>query len=210
MRYCIISIATVFFYILFASRLCFGMIKGEIYNLEAQNIVNTADLILKAEHAYFQNSGGFTDITGLESSSPAYLSPMQVYNFNGETCINKILFRNIMNICVNLQKEMLEVYIPSNLFYSDAVSREISKGITGKTGQVSYIDGLWVIAFNLDGNPPSFASNPGSAPPISSTLTSPDANGGMNYTDTAGTQTSLLGKGIQAIIGFFTSIISLF
>ena len=190
------------------------MPKGQIYNTEAQNIVNTADLLIKAEHAYFQNYGTFTDIAGLENNKPAYLSPIKIYNFQGDMCFEKLLFKSTANICINLQSEMLEVYIPSNLADEDIVAKEISMGITGKTGQVSDINGLGAVTFSLNDNPTSFRSssnsNPAGSSSVSSVNVSPNANGGINYTNTVGTQTNLLTKVTQTITNFFASVISLF
>ena len=215
MKYCIIlvgiagiaGIALIYPFIF--PTLCFGLSKGQIYNLEAQNIVNTADLIIKAEHAYFLNYGRFAEITSLEQNSPAYLSPIPVYSFNNEGCVKKILFKTNTYTCVNLQGGMLEVLMPDDFAYSDIAVREISKGITGKTEQVSESNGLADISFNLKQNPPSFASNPDNASPVSSTLTSLDANGGTSYINIEN-QSSLINRAIQAVVNFFTAALSLF
>ena len=212
MKHCIILAGVVgitLFYTLIFSKLCFGLSKGQIYNLEAQNVVNTADLVIKAEHAYFSNYGRFAGIAGLEQSSPAYLSPIPVYGFNNEGCVKKILFKTNIYICVNLQGGTLNVLMPDDFTYSDIAVREISKGITGKTEQISSDDGLADISFNLKLNPPSFASNPDSASPVSSTLTSPDANGGTNYTNTEN-QGGSINRAIEAVVSFFTAVLSLF
>ena len=212
MKHCIILAGVVgitLFYTLIFSKLCFGLSKGQIYNLEAQNVVNTADLVIKAEHAYFSNYGMFADIAGLEQSSPAYLSPIPVYSFNNEGCVKKILFKINIYICVNLQGGTLNVLMPDDFTYSDIAVREISKGITGKTEQISSDDGLADISFNLKLNPPSFASNPDSASPVSSTLTSPDANGGTSYINTEN-QNGLINRAVQAVVRFFTAALSLF
>ena len=209
MKYYVASIAIILFYASMFPKLCLGMSEGQIYNLEAQNIVNTADLVIKAEHAYFLNYGRFADIAGLEQSSPAYLSPIPVYGFNNEGCVKKILFKTNIYICVNLQGGMLEIFMPDDFAYSDIAVREISKGITGKTGQISYGGGLADISFDLKLNPPSFASNPDSASPVSSTLTSPDANGGTSYINT-GNQSGLINRAVQAVVSFFAAVLSLF
>jgi hypothetical protein len=215
--YCAILNILLIFYIFLTPKLSLGMPdiqKGQIYNTEAQNIVNTADLLIKAEHAYFQNYGTFTDIDGLENNNPAYLSPIKIYNFQGDTCLEKLLFKSTANICINLQSEALEIYIPSNLADEDIVAKEISIGITGKTGQVSDINGLGAVTFGLNDNPASFNSssnnNPAGYSSVSSVSVSPNANGGINYTNTVRTQTNLLTKVTQAITNFFASVVSLF
>jgi len=216
--YIILNIMFVF-YLLLLPKFSFGMSgmpKGQIYNMEAQNIVNITDLLIKAEHAYFQNTGTFTDITSLENNKPAYLSPMKVYNFQGDSCLEKLLFKSTTNICINLQNESIEIYIPLNLANEDIVAKEISKGITGKTGQVSDINGLGVVTFSLNDAAPSFHSasasnsNTGASSPVSSVNVSPNANGGINYTNTVGTQSNLLTKVTQTITNFFASVLSLF
>ncbi len=214
--YIILNIMLIFCILLFP-KFSFGMSgmqKGQIYNMEAQNIVNTSDLLIKAEHAYFQNTGNFTDITGLENNSPAYLSPMKVYNFQGDTCLEKLLFKSTVNICINLQNESIEIYIPLNLANEDIVAKEISKGITGMDGQVSDINGLGAVIFSLNAAAPflhsSSNSNAGRSSSVSSVNVSPNANGGINYTNTVGTQTDLLTKVTQAITNFFASVVSLF
>ncbi len=215
--YCLILNIMLIFCILLFPKFSFCMPvmqKGQIYNMEAQNIVNTSDLLIKAEHAYFQNTGNFTDITGLENNSPAYLSPMKVYNFQGDTCLKKLLFKSTVNICINLQNESIEIYIPLNLANEDIVAKEISRGITGKTGQVSDINGLGAVTFSLNAAEPSLRSSNSSDAsvysPVSSVNVSPNANGGVNYTNTVGTQADLLTKVMQAITNFFASVVSLF
>ena len=211
--YCVIFIGIIIFYTVYA-KVSSGMPNGQIYNMEAQNIVNTTDLIIKAERAYFENSGTFTDINGLEYNSAAYLSPMKIYNFQGDSCIRKVLLKSIANICINLQKEMLEIYIPLNLSNEDIVTKEISIGVTGKAGQVSDINGFGVLYFNLNDNlSSSFTSsnsNSGTVSSAGSISASPDANGGIDYTNTSETTANILNKAIQAITGFLTFIISLF
>ncbi len=214
--YLILNIMLIFYIFLFP-KFSFGMSdmpKGQIYNTEAQNIVNTADLLIKAEHVYFQNYGTFTDIAGLENNKPAYLSPIKIYNFQGDTCLEKLLFKSTANICINLKSELLEIYIPLNLANEDIVAKEISRGITGKTGQVSDINGLGAVTFNLSDAPPSFSSSLNSNTvgysSFSSINVSPNANGGINYTNTVGTQADLLTKVTQAITDFFASVVSLF
>ena len=210
MKYCVVLIAIILIYasILF-QKLCFGMSEGQICNIEAQNIVNTSDLVIKAEHAYFRNYGTFAGLTSLERSNPAYLSPIPVYGFNNEGCIEKMLFKTNVNICVNLQGGMLEVFMPDDFAYSDLAVREISKGITGKTGQISYEGGLADISFSLKRNPPSFASNMDGSSPAGSTLTSPDANGGTDYANTEN-QGDPINRAIEAVAGFFAAVLSLF
>jgi len=191
---------------------CLGVSEGQICNIEAQNIVNTSDLLIKAEHAYFQNNGMFAGLRTLEQSNPAYLSPIPVVGFNNEGCIEKILSKKIVYICINLQGGMLDVFIPENIAYSDLAFREISKGITGKTGQISYAEGLADISFSLKSNPPSFASdtsNPDGSSPLSSTLTSPNPNGGTDYVNTVN-QNSPINRAIDAVAGFFAAVFNLF
>ena len=108
-----------------------------------------------------------------------------------------------------MQGGTLNVLMPDDFTYSDIAVREISKGITGKTEQISSDDGLADISFNLKLNPPSFASNPDSASPVSSTLTSPDANGGTSYINTEN-QNGLINRAVQAVVRFFTAALSLF
>ncbi|MGC8553918.1 MAG: hypothetical protein ACP5NA_00260 [Candidatus Acidulodesulfobacterium sp.] len=215
--YCTILNILLIFYIFLTPKLSLcmpDMQKGQIYNTEAQNIVNTADLLIKAEHAYFQNTGTFTDISGLENNNPAYLSPIKIYNFQGDTCLEKLLFKSTANICINLQNELLEIYIPLNLADEDIVAKEISIGITGKAGQISDINGLGAVTFALNNNPAFFNSssnsNPAGSSSVSSVNVSPNANGGLNYTNVAVTQDNLLTKVTQAITNFFASVVSLF
>ena len=209
MKYYIILIGIVLIYSSMFSKSCLGLSSGQIYNIEAQNIVNTADLVIKAEHAYFRNSGRFADIISLEQANPAYLSPIPVYSFNNEGCVKKILFKTNIYICINLQGGMLEVFMPEDFAYSDIAVREISKGITGKMGQISYYNGSVDISFNLNRNPPSFASNPNTKPSVSSTLTSPNANGGISYANT-GNQSGLINRAIHAVVSFFSALLSFF
>ncbi|MHB1661651.1 MAG: hypothetical protein ACYCSQ_03150 [bacterium] len=190
-------------------KLCYGFGGGRIYNIEAQNIVNTADLIIKAEHAHLQNSGDFTGLLNLEQSNPPYLSPMAVYNYNNDECVRKILFENNIYICVDLKSDTLNVIMPYNFAYSDIAALEISKGITGKTEQISHYNGLSYIFFDLKNNPPSFASNPDASSVAPSALSSPNANGGTSYVNT-GNNSNFIGKAMQAVIGFFTAVLSLF
>ncbi|MCL4321740.1 MAG: hypothetical protein M0016_01865 [Deltaproteobacteria bacterium] len=208
-KYYRISIVIVLIYLSAFPKLCYGLSSGQIYDKEAQNIVNTADLVIKAEHAHLQNTGGFTGLINLEQNSPPYLSPMAVYAYNNDECVKKILFLNNIYICVSLQNDTLNVFMPGNFASFNIVVQEISKGITGEAGQISYYNGLADISFNLNNSPPSFASNPDTASTDGSALVSPDANGGMSYVNTEN-KSSFINKAMQAVIGFFTAILNLF
>ena len=209
MKYFVALIAIILIYASIFQKLCLGMSEGQICNIEAQNIVNTSDLVIKAEHAYFRDYGTFAGLRALERSNPPYLSPIPIYGFNNEGCIEKMLFKTNVYICVNLQGGMLEVFMPDDFAYSDLAVREISKGITGKTGQISYEGGLADISFSLKRNPPSFASDTYGSSPVSSALTSPDANGGTDYANTEN-QSSPTNRAIEAVAGFFAAVLSLF
>jgi hypothetical protein len=134
---------------------------------------------------------------------------MAVYNYNSDECVRKILFENNIYICIDLQSDTLNVLMPYNFAYSDIAALEISKGITGKTEQISHYNGLSYIFFDLKNNPPSFASNPDTASADTSVLSSPNANGGTSYVNT-GDDSNFISKAIQAVIGFFTAVLSLF
>jgi hypothetical protein len=194
------------------SKASYGFSKGDVYNMEAQNIVNTADLIIKAEHAYSANDGGFTGLLNLEQTNPPYLGPIPIYNYDGDGCVIKILAGNNVYICVDIQSYTLNILMPGNLVYSNIVSLEISKGITGKTGQISNYGSMADIAFNLVNNPPSFSSDSSNPEAVSSkvsVLTSPDANGGISYINTENGN-DFISKAVQAVIGYFAAALSFF
>lgn len=209
MKIILLNILTVICILVLPKSSC-GFSNGRMYNIEAQNIVNTADLIMKAEHAHLLNTGYFTGLLNLEQSNPPYLSPMAVFNYNNEECVRKILFKNNIYICVDAQNIKLNVFIPYNFAYSDIVTLEISKGITGKTDQISHNNGLYYISFDLKNNPPSFASNPDTASADASALSSPNSNGGKSYINTDNNNINFISKAIQVVIGFFTTVLSLF
>ena len=212
MGYRYVIVVTVFLPLLLFypfSKSSYGFNKGQIYNKEAQNIVNTADLIIKAERAYSQNIGDFADLSNLEHGNPPYLSPLEIYGYGSEECVKKMLLQSYVYICASAQTAELNVFMPNNFTSFNMVVQEISKGITGEAGKISYYNGLADISFNLKRNPPSFASNPNGASPISSTLTSPDANDGTSYVNTEN-QSGLINRTIQAVVSFFTAVLSLF
>ncbi len=113
-----------------------------------------------------------------------------------------------------MQSKLLEIFIPLNLSNEDLIAKEISMGITGKTRQVSDINGLGAITFSLNAGLPFSVSYSDShktgVSSVSSVNTSPNANGGINYTNTVYAQTNLLTKITQAITNFFASVVSLF
>lgn len=192
------------------SKLSYALNKGEFYNKEAQNIVNTADLVIKAEHSYLQNTGEFTGLLNLEGENPPYLSSMAVYSYNGNECAQKILMQSNVYICVNPQAAELNVFMPAYFASLNMVAQEISKGITGKTGQISNNDGLTDISFNLNNRPPSFDSNPDAMSPVSSITTSPNANGGTTYINIKNGNGNIIAQAIAIIANFFASALSLF
>ncbi|MFW0884564.1 hypothetical protein ACMCNP_05905 [Candidatus Acidulodesulfobacterium sp. H_13] len=189
---------------------CYGLNEGKIYNRQAQNIVNTADLIIKAEHARLFDKGSFADLDDLERERPPYLSPMAIYDRNGEGCIKKKLFKNSVYICIELRnkKNELNIFIPKYSASSDIVSREISKGITGAVGQIVYSSDAARVSFALNKYGMSHAD---SAVTVSSTLMSPNVNGGISYADAdIDVKSSLLSKIVKTTVGFLTSILTLF
>lgn len=190
------------------SKSCYGFSEGKIYNRQAQNIVNTADLIIKAEHAHLLNKGSFAGLADLEREKPPYLSPMAVYDHNGEECIKKKLFKNSVYICIGLKnkKNELNVFMPKYSASSDIVSREISKGITGATGQIVYGSDSAEVSFVLDKYGMSHAD---STAAVGSTLMSSNVNGGISYAD-ADVKSSLLSKIVKMTVGVLTSILTLF
>ena len=198
------------------SKSSYGFSAGQVYNKEAQNIVNTADLIIKAEPAYLQNTGGFADLSDLEHGSPPYLSLLEIYGYGGEECVKKMLLQSYVYICVSPQTAELNVFMPNDFASLDAAAREVSKGITGRAGQISRYNGLADISFNLNNNPPSFASNPlpgetgaNTVSSAGSIVASPNANGGTSYINT-GRGTNIINRLASAVTGFFAAVLSLF
>jgi len=189
-------------------KLCYGLSEGKIYNKQAQNIVDTADLIVKAEHAHLFDKGSFADLADLEREKPPYLSPMAIYVRNGEECIKKKLFENSVYICIELKnkKNELNIFMPKYSASSDIVSREISEGITGTAGQIVYGSDAAKVSFALN---KYGMSHTDSAVTVNSTLTSPNVNGGISYVN-ADVKSSLLSKIIKTTVGFLTSILTLF
>ncbi len=211
MRYFLFTIILLLVFSFLFSKLSYALNKGEIYNKEAQNIVNTSDLIIKAEHAYSQNIGGFTGLSNLEREDPPYLSPLTIYDYNNDECAKKILLRSYVYICISPQTAELNVFIANNIASFNMVVQEISKGITGDAGQISYYNGLANISFNLNNDPPSFASNPNKASKVSSIVTSPNANGGTSYMNVGnGSDNNIITHMISVVAGFFASVLSLF
>lgn len=205
MRNFILAVTFLMFSLFSFSEFSYAFSKGKIYNKEAQNIVNTAGLIIKAEHSYLQNAGGFAGLLNLEWGNPPYLSPMAVYNYNGLECVRKILIQSNIYICVDPQGAELNVFIPADFASLNLVAQEISKGITGQSGQVEGDSGLTYITFNLNGSPPSFVLNPDTMPTIGSITTSPNANGGTTYIN-INRDGNIIGQVIAIIAGFFASI----
>jgi hypothetical protein len=199
------------------SKSSYGFNKGQVYNKEAQNIVNTADLIIKAERAYSQNTGEFADLSNLEHGNPPYLSPLGIYGYGSEECVKKMLLQSYVYICASAQTAELNVFMPNNFASSNMVVQEISKGITGEAGQISCYNGLADISFNLADNTPSFASNlqnsgahSNAAPPVVSIVASPNANGGTSYINTGRGRNNIINQIISAVTGFFAAVSSLF
>lgn len=211
MRYFLFTIISLLVFSFPFSKLSYALNKGEIYNKEAQNIVNTSDLIIKAEHAYSQNIGGFTSLSNLEQGHPPYLSPLAIYDYNNDECVRKMLLRGYVYICISPQTAELNVFMPNNIASFNMVVQEISKGITGEAGQISYYNGLADIAFNLNNNSPSFASNPNQGLKLGSVVTSPNANGGTSYMNVGiESDNNIVTQMISVVTGFFASVLSLF
>lgn len=190
-------------FILSFSKFSYAFNKGEIYNKEAQNIVNTADLIIKAEHSYSQNTygEGFADLLKLERNKPPYLSPMEVYTRNNSECVRKTLMQSKVYICVNPASARLNIFLPVDSASLNLVAREISKGITGQSDQVSERGGLPVISF-------SFISAGKAIFPSGSITVSPNANGGTTYANTNPEKGNIMARVAAIIVNFLTSAIS--
>jgi hypothetical protein len=130
MRFKDIIVITVFLPLLLFcpfSKSSYGFNKGQIYNKEAQNIVNTADLIIKAERAYSQNTGEFTDLSNLEHVNPPYLSPLGIYGYGSEECVKKMLLQSYVYICASAQTAELNVFMPNNFASSTWWFRKSAK-----------------------------------------------------------------------------------
>ncbi len=193
--------------------LSYAFSNGEIYNKEAQNIVNTADLIIKAEHAYSQNigSGEFTGLLNLEREKPPYLSHMAVYSYNNSECVRKILMQGKVYICVNSTDAKLNIFMPADLASLDLVVREISKGVTGQRDRIYDNKGMPAISLGLDSHSLSPTSIGNRISPIGSANVSLNANGGTTYTNTNCKRgNNIIARIETVIVNLFVSALSLF
>ncbi len=187
--------------------LSYPFTDGEIYNKEAQNIVNTADLVIKAEHSYMKNTGMFGSLQDLETSDPPYLSPMP---FNTRKwmglerqCIDRILMTSVISICVDPSGGTEDTVFPSSLSGSGIVKEEISEGITGKRDSITAAGNIKYIRVNLSAAP---------VPKPAGINISPSPDGGISYAGKASSygSTSVISSILKNIFSILTGLLSAF